>query len=164
MKPAEFRPGTTLWHAGQRWRVTALEGELLHIASADATELPEHTTIHEHHFGECHTAEDLARVAAPGPWTYRMSPFGSEAVIEGPAGTVAQLDRSWLYRTPVDEEQRLDIAIHFERLGPFEATVHLMAHAPLYRQALAQARDILADGGPDAAQQALAVLEAALEG
>ena len=49
-----------------------------------------------------------------------------------------------------------------ERLGSFEATVHLMAHGPHYRQALAEARSILAEGGADAPQRALALIDVAL--
>jgi hypothetical protein len=38
-----------------------------------------------------------------------------------------------------------------------------MAHGPLYRQALAEARGILTDGGADAAQRALAIIDGALQ-
>ncbi|MEJ8849651.1 hypothetical protein [Variovorax rhizosphaerae] len=162
MSPSDFIPGSTIWFCGKRWRVTAFDG-LLHLVSTDGPEPRESAVVHDQEFGGCFSANELARDAAPGPWSYLMSPFHTEAIIECPAGTVAELNRHWAVRDTETDDERRQLAQQVETMGSFEATVHVMANGPHYRQALAKARAILAEGVADASQQALVVIDAALE-
>lgn len=148
--PAEFfQPGCAFWFAGRRWRAAGFDSVHARAMSLDGTVPPKAIVLGDEDFGQCRTADQMAADAPAGPWSYRMSPFHTEAVIESPGGMFAHL------RQPDDFEQ--------PARGRLDAAVHLMAHGQMCRSALAVARGILAAGGADAATQALAVLTAAPE-
>lgn len=156
MTLTDFTISSLFWHRGQCWRVTALAdgGVYADAVGEDAERESEWAYFGPQDLGRCTTAHDLVSGAAPGPWRYRMSPFGIEAVINGPAGEMVHLTRT----NPLVEVGDALVEEH-----PFEAAVHLMANAPSYRQALTAARDALAAGGPDAREHALGILNRALE-
>jgi hypothetical protein len=74
--------------------VTTFDG-LLHVVCTECAEPRASTVIDCQEIDGCFTADEIARDAAPGPWSYHMSPFHTEAVIEGPeGGTLAHLGRT----------------------------------------------------------------------
>ena len=156
MTLADFTISSQFWHRGQCWRVTATDehGVYANAVDEDAERESEWAYLGPQVLGRCTTAHVLVGGAALGPWRYLMSPFGIEAVISGPTGEFAHLSRT----KPLVEVGDALVEEH-----PFEAAVHLMANAPSYRQALTAARDALAAGGPDAREQALSILNRALE-